>query len=134
MAEETRSLAKLKESKEKLGASYKEAKKKLKELRSGAEEANKMASKVPAWTLPVGGAVVGYGLGWADGMASTPTVRTPVTIALGGAAWVGSGVAAYFGAPTLSALAGTTAAVAAAIVTHEAGYSKGSVPRTAHAG
>lgn len=124
MADESRSLAKLNASKAQLKESYKRAKAQLKNAREGASEANKMASKVPAWALPVGGAVLGYGLGYADSMASTPTVRTPVTIAAGGAAWIGSGVAAYFGQPTIAALSGTTAALAAAIVTHEAGFSK----------
>jgi hypothetical protein len=133
MADESRSLSKLKESEAKLKETYKKARSKMREMRDGANEANKMASKVPAWALPVGGAVAGYALGYADSMASTPTVRTPVTIAAGGAAWIGSGVASYFGMPTVATLAGATAALAAGIVTHEAGFSKAASKQHAHA-
>jgi hypothetical protein len=124
MADE-RSLSKLRESKDRLKESLKGARKKLADARDGAEEANKKASKVPPYLLPVLGGAVGYAVGHADAMVRTPDVKTPVTIAVGGAAWLGSGVAAYFGQPTWATLAGTTAACSAAIVSHGAGMERG---------
>jgi hypothetical protein len=132
MADDSKSLSKLRESADKLRTNLNGLRGKVRDMRKHAEEANKMASKVPAWTLPVGGGVAGYVLGYADAMTSTPEVKTPVTIAIGGASWIGSGVAAYFGQPTIAALSGTTAAVAAGIVTHSAGYNKGQ--QRAHTG
>jgi hypothetical protein len=125
MADNDRSITKLKEATDKLKDGLKATRGKLKEMRAGAAEANKLASKVPAPLLPVIGGVVGYGTGYADAMVRTEDVKTPVTIAVGGATWVASGVAAYFGAPTIATVAGTTAASCAAIVSHSAGFEKG---------
>lgn len=126
MAEESRSLTKLRESTQKLKAGLRGVRAKLKEAHEGADENNKKASKVPPFLLPVGGGAIGYGMGIADAYVQTPDVKNPITIATGGAAWLGSGVATYFGKPTLATLAGTTAAVSAGIVAHAAGFNKGS--------
>lgn len=126
MAEGERSISKYKEAAGKLKEAYKNQRDKLKALRGNAAEANKKASMVPAYALPVLGGGAGYVLGYADSMVRTGEVRTPVTIAAGAVAWAGSGLAAYFGSPTIATLAGTTAATAAGIVTHAAGFEKGS--------
>jgi hypothetical protein len=131
MAEE-RSLTKLQQKADKLTDKLKGFGNKLRDARKGASEANKVASKIPAYLLPVIGGIEGYALGYADEMTRTPEVETPVTMLVGGAAWVGSGVAAYFGSPTIATLAGNAASNAAAIVTHSAGRHKAQTSPRAH--
>lgn len=134
MADGERSISKYKEAAGKLKEAYKNQRDKLKAMRGNAAEANKMASKVPAPALPVFGTGVAWALGYADAMVRTEGVRTPVTLAVGGASWLGSGVAYWLGSPTIATLAATAATAAGAVVSHSSGYAKGSQVAAAQGG
>lgn len=115
---------------EKKASKFSRAAAKWEDLHGRTKAALGVTAKVAPFT-PVAGMAATYLTGRADAMVGTADVKNPVTIAVGIATWVGSGVSAYMGWSVPAVVAGAVATAALGALTHDVGYAAGAESKAA---